>query len=429
MTQEPKTQRKAATSKLEPGEHSIDRNTATERVLKGQTKVVLDWSVRLHDGRLITKRTEGTTKAGVKRRAKAKAAELLDTGANSTWKGTDRIERYLDEVTKPLVMEAGRDATVRQYLRGLNMLRTQLRGHSIASAWHYDVLADALYAIAAKHGAESARQSRTVMSKYVAQPLKRHRMINHNPLDGAALDLKKHAPESTRPDVAGRGLRPAEQERVIAWLLSADPAEGVEAPKRGRWSLADKVAKEERTIALTIFQAGTALRVSEALQLTFEHFNIQDEVLHIYVPKEIAKTGIARNTPVADPRIEEYLLARRDRASSPKAYVIGSPTDPMKMWRTSGSSSAGEMVRKLYPRLAVELDVPLMEDARTHLWRTTLSSRYSEAGVDRKDYAAMLGHDEKTNEASYTDRTDTGASVLAYRKAHKTKKPTGQSTV
>jgi integrase len=389
-------------------------------MLKGQAVWVLDWSVRLHDGRLIEgRRTQGRTATECKRKAKRKAAELLATGGHASWTGADKIERYLDEVTGPAIAEAGRPATVRQYNRALKMLREQLAGHSISSAWRYDVLVDALNSIAAEHGAESARQARTVLGKYVGQPMERHRLTDRNPLEGAHLDLRKHAPVSDKPKVGGRGLRAAEQERVITWLLETDPAEGVEPPKRGRWTLADRVAKRRNTIDLTILQAGTGLRISEALQITCGHvYEGDDGVLRINVTKEIAKTGVARQTPVADPRIEAHLRARLDRAESLDEFVVGAPADPMKMRRSSGNGGAGGEVAKLYQQLATELDVPLMQHARTHLWRTTLSSRYAEAGVDREDYAAALGHDEQTNEASYTDRTDTSALVKAYRRRH-----------
>ncbi|RJN31787.1 tyrosine-type recombinase/integrase [Nesterenkonia natronophila] len=65
--------------------------------------------------------------------------------------------------------------------------------------------------------------------------------------------------------------------------------------------------------------------------------------------------------------------------------------------------------------MAKELGIPLLERARSHMWRTTLTSRYIEAGMAREDVAAMLGHDEQTNLRSYTDRTDTRAARAAYR--------------
>lgn len=75
----PRSRRKASSTALAPGEDSISRNTVTPRVINGQTTLVLDWSIRLYDGRLVEKRTQGPTTLEVRRRAKAKAAALLGT--------------------------------------------------------------------------------------------------------------------------------------------------------------------------------------------------------------------------------------------------------------------------------------------------------------------------------------------------------------
>lgn len=417
------SRRKAATTRLENGEHSIDRNTPTPRTLKGREVVVLDWSVRLHNGRLITdKRTQGRTAAEVRRRAKATAAELLASdGHRSQWKATTPIEKYLDEVSAEEIEQSGlREASLRQYRRLLRLLRKQLAGHSISSAWHYDVLVDAMYAIAAGNGAEAARQSRSVIGKYIGQPLKRHRLVSGNPLVGASLDYSRHAPQPdpARPKRGGQGLTADEQEQVVSHLLALDPAVGVPAKARGRWGYEVRVAKVRNTIDLTLFQVGTGLRISEALQITTDLFEVDDAgVMHVHVTREIAKTGIARRTPVADPRIAAHLSHRLTTVSEGD-YVISAPSDPMKRWPTSGSSGAIVRVAELYKQLAEDLDIPLLEHARSHLWRTTLSSRYEEAGVPREHYSAILGHDEQTNARSYTDRTDTSALVEAYRNRH-----------
>ena len=81
-------------------------------------------------------------------------------------------------------------------------------------------------------------------------------------------------------------------------------------------------------------------------------------------------------------------------------------------------SAGSAILAALYMRVAKEVDVPHMDFQRTHLWRTTLNKRLEEAGVQQSDRAAQLGHDEQTNERSYTDRTDTSALVSAYRGRH-----------
>lgn len=74
------SRRRAVTTRLEPGEHSIDRNTPTERVLSGRTVVALDWSLRLPNGRLLAgRRIQGRAAVEVRRKARAKSTELLSS--------------------------------------------------------------------------------------------------------------------------------------------------------------------------------------------------------------------------------------------------------------------------------------------------------------------------------------------------------------
>lgn len=408
--------RKAATTRLEPGEHSIDRNTPTRRTLKSKEVVVLDWSIRLMDGRLVNKRTQGRTAAGVRRRAKATATELLAAGGESgQWSPATPIERYMDEVSVPEIQESGlRPDSIAQYQRTLALLRKHLKGYSIGSAWHYDTLLNVLIAISSAHGTETARQSRTVLSRYVGQPLMRHRLVDRNPLAGERIDLSRYAPAPKRPKRGGRALTSAEQERVITYLLGLNPAEGVEKPKRGRWTLAHRVAKNRNCIDLTLLQAGTGLRIAEALQITGDLLEVDDGVLHVNVPAHIAKTGLARRVPVADERIAAHLLQRL-AGQDPTLPLIGGAVDPAKKWGKTGNGGAVQAIAKLYTQMADKLDVPLLQDHRSHLWRTTLGARYAEAGVSREHFAAVLGHDEATNAKSYTDHTDTKFMVTAYR--------------
>ena len=65
------TNRKAASTRLEPGEHSIDR-VSKKDLPNG--KVRIEWSVRLHDGRLESGiRTQGDTLGEVRRKKLVKA--------------------------------------------------------------------------------------------------------------------------------------------------------------------------------------------------------------------------------------------------------------------------------------------------------------------------------------------------------------------
>lgn len=417
------SRRKAPSTTIEPGHHSVDRNTVTERTLNGQTVMVLDWQVRLRDGRLLKRRTQGKTAAQVKRKARQKAETLIANGGQKQrWSGTTPVEDYLDEVVLREIQESGRrDASLQQYRRMLKLLRRELQGYRIADAWHYDVLVGALENIAANHGYEAARQSRTVISRYATQPLRRHRLIDRDPLEGAKLNLKRHAPvPAPKPTGDKQGLTALEQEQVIQYLLALDPTRGAAKPSRGRWTLEHVIAKRQGVIDLTLLQAGAAPRINEALQLTGSLLEEDDNgELAVYIPAHIAKTGIARRTPVADSRIGQYLRHRRKAALEHGGYLVGRPTDPHKRWSSTGNGGVGKLIVELYEEMATELDIPFLKHARSHMWRTTLTSRYLEAGVKREDVAAMLGHDEVTSERFYTDGTDIQSARAAYAAEHR----------
>jgi hypothetical protein len=72
--------RRATTAKLDPGEHTIDRGNPRER--NGTWR--LDWSLSLYDGTVVRHTTTGKDVSVVKRRARARAEQLLaDSGPTS----------------------------------------------------------------------------------------------------------------------------------------------------------------------------------------------------------------------------------------------------------------------------------------------------------------------------------------------------------
>lgn len=163
----PASQR-AATTRLEIGHHSIDRATPRER----DGVWLLDWSIRLNDGRLVTKRSQGTTKGQVRQRAKVTADELLATGG-STWKTTSPLSEYLEQVSRLAIDKARlRPNSRARYVLALGQLAGEcgththsdsLKGHSIASGTRFRALEACLQEIAELHGSESARQARSVL--------------------------------------------------------------------------------------------------------------------------------------------------------------------------------------------------------------------------------------------------------------------------
>lgn len=413
-----KTGRRAASTKLDKGEHSIDRNTPTKRVLKGREVIVLDWSVRDMAGKLHTRRSQGASITEARNKAKKAAKAILETGGKKTdWRGTDQMTRFIDEVSLPSIIEHGyRPTSVSQYKRSLSYLRSELAGYSIADAWHYDRLADALYAIAAAHSAEQARQARTVLGLHVGQPLKRYRLATGNPIEGAKLDLAKHAPAQTGDKRGGVALSPEEQERVISYLLALDPADGVVDVIRGRWK-GIPVKQRRNAIDLTLLHAGTGIRIKESLMLERRDVIVDGDLMFIDVRKEVAKTHIPRRAAVLDPRIQKRLAARLEETKDlgPNAPLIGGPANPSKRWTQNGSSGAADQIRDLYPELAAACDAPALDFQRSHVWRTTLNARMEEAGISLKARAAQLGHGEAVNQSNYTAGIDMVGLSQAYR--------------
>lgn len=413
--------KRAATTRLEPGQHSIDRNEPEQR---GDTDTwYLDWHVRLHDGRLKGGRSQGPSKAEVRRRAKRTVnGHLASGGARGTWKGTSSISDYITKVSAPAIESAGlRESSGSRYAIALKQLtggcdghkhKNSLAGHSIASATRFRALEAALLEIADLHGSESAHQARTVLSKYVLQQLIRDELINGNPLAGMRIDLSS-APKTTSGKKGGIALSRGDYNSVLDYLLTLNPADGVIAPKQGRWKLADKVAKRRNAIDLTLLQAATGLRVSEANQLTFDDVEVDDDdVMHVHVREEIAKTGKSRRVPVLDDRVVDRMLTRRNAASGSSAFVIGAPTDDKKVWERDNSQKATTV---LYTQMAKDLDIAAFATERTHIWRATLNSLLLDT-VPEVVRAAFFGHDAKVNRSSYTDLTDTSPMVAAARR-------------
>jgi integrase len=411
------TQR-AATTRLELGHHSIDRATPRRR---GDVWL-LDWSIRLHDGRLMPKRSQGATKGQVRQRAKAAADELLASGGGA-WKTTSSLSEYLQQVSKPAIENAQLRANSRaRYFTVLGQLAGgctehshahSLKGHSISSGTRFRALEACLQEIAELHGAESAKQARTVLSKYVLQQLIRDEVINGNPLSGMSIDLKSNAKPNT-VERGGQALTRDQYNAVLEYLIELDPADGQNQPRRGRWSLEDKIAKRRNVIDLTLLQAATGLRVSEANALIWKrHVETDDNgVIHVTVTKDISKTHRERRVPVLDDRVAQRLLTRQNDVLSQATHVIGSPADSTIEW---DRRNCGGEVADLYVELAEALDIQLLRTARTHVWRATLNSMLLEE-VPEVIRAAFFGHDAAVNRASYTDLTDTSTMVAAARR-------------
>ena len=412
------TQR-AATTRLEPGEHSIDRANPRRREDKGV--YWLDWSIRLSDGRMLNKRSQGVTVGEVKRRAKASAKELLTTGGG-VWKTSSKFSEYLNQVSRSAIEKAKlRPNSQTRYLLALSHIAgdctahghtESLKGHSLGSGTTFRALENCLLEIAILHGAESSRQARSVLSKYVVQQLIRDGVLDHNPLAGMSIDLKSEARPHGRTQ-GGQALKRSEYNAVLDYLLNLDPAKGQTKPSRGRWSLEDRVAKRRNIIDLTLLQASTGLRVSEANAISWGHIETADNgVVHVRITEEISKTHKGRSVPIMDEQVAERILARQNAAKDLTELVIGSPADPTTIW---DRDNCRKTAAQFYAELAEALGIELLSTARTHVWRATLNS-LTLGDVPEVTRAALFGHDVAVNRAAYTDLSDTSSMVSAVRR-------------
>lgn len=401
--------RTAATTRLAPGEHSIDRVTPRQR---DDGKWTIDWSVRLPDGKLLNKRSQGKTKGEARTRAKIKAGELLATG-NSTWSRTSPVKTYIEKVSGPAIDAAGiRQSSKDRYHLVLGHIGEQLKGYSVGDAMRFRTLERCLTEIAANHGAQTGKQARTVMSKYLIQQLIRDEVIDHNPISGMSIDLGK-VKTTTKPE-GGHALTRDEYAAVVQWFLDLDPAEG---------SARRSVTKRRGVRDLTLIQSATGLRIGEVRTLEWTEVQVDDAgQMTVTVTAEKSKTHKARTVPVLDDRVAEVILTRRNETGG--TYVVGAPTDPAKQWDKMNCQRA---VAALYKECATATGVELLATSRSHLWRATLNSLMLDLPEVMR--SAFFGHDVEVNRASYTDVTDTSAMVTAARKLQAvTDETTGKTT-
>lgn len=397
---------RATTARLAIGENTIDRSTPTRRP-DGLWR--LQWTMALADGRKWRGDNTGATKGEVRRRAKAKAEELRRSGGGD-WQTTDSLASYIEQVSKPAVAKTDlTEATRRRYDLAWRWLlgdcdrhrhKHSLSRHTIASGVRFSALEALLTEIAVDHGVETAKQCRTVLTKYVVNRLVHEGLITGNPIAGVRLDELTGVKRWPRTR-GGKSITATQVEAVLDHLLALDPAEGY-TKRQGRWNAAT-VAKRRNTIDQLLLQLATGLRSTEANRISWSrHLKIDDSgVMYVNVTKDVAKGGIPRVALVLVPRVAERLLERRNLVGG-TGYVIGAPSDPAKFWTARNRNKAAAA---LYQELAEKLDIEVMISERSHMWRTTLRSLY-----DGKAPAAVLnsqfGHSEKTAQRHYTDVGD-----------------------
>lgn len=391
---------------IEPGHTSIDR--ATPR--KTPTGWQLDWSVRLHDGRIKQRRSKGKTKGEVRARARRKAEEML-ASTSTEWTPRTPITTYIDKVTRPKIEESSqlKDLSKRRYLASLNLVAAELKGYSVFDAMQFQVLEETLQAVAKTHPG-SVSSARTVLSTYIADALVRAGVIQGNPIRGARLDIRTQGEAGQN---GRRTLTNGEYELVIKHLLSRDISGPLVEPKKGG-ARQSTINAHARITRLTLLQAVTGLRISEANRLRWEHVEDDGEHVIINATRDIVKgrkgKEKGRYIPILRADVSDYLREHREDG---ERYVVGSPTTTASAW---DATNADDKVPELYKQIAEETGVEILRDLRSHSWRATLHGVYADV-MDARTRADIFGHTEQVADKYYNDRANVEALIRATRQA------------
>lgn len=403
--------------RIQPGEDT----TATSKVVPGKKPgyLTMQWRVRLWNGRVERHVTEvRTTRAtDVRQRAKASARALLDGTSTGAWRRDSELSAYIERESIPAIERNNfpkplRPATQERYIYELKLLAAQLDGLTIADGVRPRTLSDALAAIAEANGTATAKQCAKVASKYVMRRLVTDEVIDHNPLRDMELELPEHV--AKKKPKGGRALTPEQRARVIDFLLAYEPKQ-MPPSKRGHYSVEQRTAVRERAVELTLLQAETGLRINEACSLTRNNVDTDADPLTVTVTSEVSKTHKGRTVPVMDARVADRVRARL--ASMPQtasAPVFGSPAYPERAWDPSNRQKA---VKALYREMADALDIPLLREVSSHVWRATLNTEWMERGIPDALRAAFFGHGEDVNRSSYTDTSGTAQLVRMLRES------------
>lgn len=302
-----------------------------------------------------------------------------------------------NEFHKPL-----RQNTVLRYVHVLQLFARLTRGFSIADAARPRTLRKVFAEMAEANGTETARQAAKVVSKYVMRRLVTDEVIDHNPLRDLDLELPEHVAKS-KPK-GGRALTPEERGRAVDFLLGYEPELAVR-PGRGRYSPEQRAAVLGRAAEVTLVQAVTGLRVGEVCHLTRDDIDDESDPLTLTVREEVSKTHRGRVVPVMDPRVAARIRSRL--SALPKAgssLLYGSPAVPDKVWDPSNRQKA---IKRLFRELSDLLDIPLLSEVSSHVWRATLNTEWAMLGVPDSLRSAFFGHSVEVNKSFYTDTSST----------------------
>lgn len=422
------TKKRAATTRLEPGQHSIDRVEPFQR--PGRDGWTIHWHLRMPSGKL--EREGGRfTQAGTKGQARAKARviadDLLKGSGDGSWKGTDPVLDYLEQVTLPKIRSkvninstraAKRDelsaSTVRRYELAYRLLRGEcgeehrhkhsLAGLTLREAMKPRALTSCLEEIARLHGAVNAKHAKTVAKKYLAAELRVDEVIEFNPLTDLDVDLSKaREPAYSR---GGQALTREQYTESLRYLLEADP-EDVQRPKRGRWTREQRVIERAASLDVILAQATTGLRISElCLRPVADCYVDGNGTFIVVLGAKDTKTRSGRQVAVLAPEVSDRLAKRLD-AGSP--WLFPSPSDPSTVW---DPRNRDRKLAAVYKELATELGIEMFDQERGHSWRTTNNTLLYDL-LPEATRIRLFGHSKAVNRQKYTAVTTTEAIVSA----------------
>lgn len=405
-------------SKLAPGQTSIDR--VTPRKVAGGGYVLV-WRICDWNGVTTSRRTQADSVSEVRRRAKAKAAELLAPPSTGGWTLNTPVRDYMREITLPAIHKSRlAPATSRRYEICFNLLLGEcskddckhvhsLHALTIREAMRPRRLKECLEEVARLHGLQNAKHAKIVARKYLASQLKIDELVEVNPLSDLDLDFEDARAVSYRR--GGRALSLDEYKTVIDYLLSLDP-EDIEsrAGRQGRWRDDHLVRERSTIIDFVLTQACTGMRTSELATRTGESCEVDESFNLIFsLTPEETKTRTGRKVPILDPRVSRRIAARVAALESPSDPLFAAPSDPTQFWE---ASSRNRRLAQFYKTMARDLHMPVFEKERGHFWRACLNTLlYFE--LPEAVRVRLLGHTSAVNRANYTAVTSTDAVIEA----------------
>lgn len=380
--------------KLLPGTHSVDRvkPTFNERL----DAWTLRFRVRFRDGRVSDNiRVQAKTKGEARRRARAKAESLLRTSGTSKWTYESTAINFLDTVVSENISSAAlKGRTKQRYKESLAHIRTRSTGRSLGALTRPSTLKSIIKSVSEEVGVESARQVRSVLSAYVIQAMLDQELMDHNPLLGQKLSY-------TTPKRREKQTPSLKQwQRISHFVIHEDdrtaPMPGKTSPQAQKTSAR---ARHRRVAELTALQMATGLRLTEALGIVWADVSEAEGLVWITVNPDLSKTGVGRTVPILIPDVADWLLLNRRSSAQP---VIPQPTDENKRWDRTGATRA---VADYYDGMAERLSLPILNEVRSHVWRSVLNTMTA-GRLDADTRAAYFGHTTAMNRRSYTDHVN-----------------------